>query len=154
MTKSWNQWVAGCCLVAARVPVLAQKEGAFVIDGNDWMRASAVARRVFLVGAGIGRAAGNTATGALISLRGSAKWVSCEIGKSALRRAGRCRRHRQSAYAQPLPANHSPSGHDRIYQDFSAVQLWRWRHWFLRSHYGSLQKTRKHPCLLLEGDAA
>ena len=63
MTKSWDQWVAGCCLVAARVPVLAQKEGAFVIDGNDWMRASAVARRAFLVGAGIGRAAGNTATG-------------------------------------------------------------------------------------------
>jgi hypothetical protein len=52
MNKSWKHWIAAACLVAACVPALAQKKDSIVIDGNDWISASVVERRAFLVGAG------------------------------------------------------------------------------------------------------
>jgi len=63
---SWKHWVAAACLVAASVPAVAQKKDSIVVDGNDWISATAGERRAFLVGAGIGRAAGDTTTGVLI----------------------------------------------------------------------------------------
>jgi len=52
MNRSWKHWVAAACLVAASLPAMAQKKDSLVVDGNDWISASAVERRAFLVGAG------------------------------------------------------------------------------------------------------
>jgi len=52
MNRSWKHWVAAACLVVASVPALAQKKDSIVVDGNDWISATAVERRAFLVGAG------------------------------------------------------------------------------------------------------
>lgn len=52
MKTSWKRWVAAACLVAASAPALAQTKDSIVVDGRDWMSASGVERRAFLVGAG------------------------------------------------------------------------------------------------------
>ena len=52
MNRSWKHWVAAACLVVASVPAMAQKKDSIVVDGNDWISATAVERRAFLVGAG------------------------------------------------------------------------------------------------------
>ena len=52
MNMSWKQVVAAACLVAASAAAVAQRQDSIVVDGSDWMSASASERRAFLVGAG------------------------------------------------------------------------------------------------------
>ena len=51
--KQWKQILAGAALAALLVPAtaLAQKANTLVVDGSDWMSATQVERRAFLVGA-------------------------------------------------------------------------------------------------------
>jgi hypothetical protein len=51
--NKWKQMLAGVALAAMLAPAaaLAQKASTLVVDGNDWMSATQVERRAFLVGA-------------------------------------------------------------------------------------------------------
>jgi hypothetical protein len=51
--KNWKQTLAATAFVALMLPgaAFAQKANTLVVDGNDWIAASALERRAFLVGA-------------------------------------------------------------------------------------------------------
>jgi hypothetical protein len=51
--KTWKQTLAATAFVALVLPgaAFAQKANTLVVDGNDWIGASAIERRAFLVGA-------------------------------------------------------------------------------------------------------
>lgn len=48
----WKQWLVAGCLALATLPAAAQmKKSELVVDGSDWMSATQVERRAFLIGA-------------------------------------------------------------------------------------------------------
>jgi hypothetical protein len=51
--RQWKQLLAGAAMAVLLVPgaALAQKASTLVVDGDDWMSATADERRAFLVGA-------------------------------------------------------------------------------------------------------
>lgn len=51
MNFGWKHWIAAFCLAVAASPVFAQKANSLVVDGSDWMSASVIERRAFLIGA-------------------------------------------------------------------------------------------------------
>lgn len=45
------RWLVAACLAAAATGAVAQKADRLVVDGDDWLSATVVERRAFLVGA-------------------------------------------------------------------------------------------------------
>jgi len=51
MKQGWKNCIAGACLALAAASACAQKTDTLVIDGEDWLSATSIERRAFLVGA-------------------------------------------------------------------------------------------------------
>jgi hypothetical protein len=49
--KNWKTWMGVALVALATTPAFAQKANSIVVDGSDWMSATPVERRAFLVGA-------------------------------------------------------------------------------------------------------
>lgn len=50
--RSWQRWIVVAGIAFAALPVAAQmKRNGLVVDGGDWMSATQVERRAFLIGA-------------------------------------------------------------------------------------------------------
>ena len=45
------RWFVAACLAVSITPALAQRAGTLVVNGDDWLSATVIERRAFLVGA-------------------------------------------------------------------------------------------------------